>query len=46
LAEHLRTEYSTFRRLFEPMLDATGFEIVECEYRGSVHAAYTCLRRA
>jgi SAM-dependent methyltransferase len=45
-AEHLRTEYSTFRWLFEPMLDATGFEIVESEYRGSVYAAYTCLRRA
>jgi hypothetical protein len=28
LAEHIRTEYSTFRWLLEPMLAAAGFEIV------------------
>jgi ubiquinone/menaquinone biosynthesis C-methylase UbiE len=44
-AEHLRTEYSTFRWLFEPMLDAAGFEIVRAEFRGAVYGAYTCVRR-
>ncbi|GAA2450708.1 class I SAM-dependent methyltransferase [Streptomyces macrosporus] len=44
-AEHLRTEYSTFRWLLEPMLDAAGFEIVEAEYEGRLFGTYTCLRR-
>jgi SAM-dependent methyltransferase len=44
-AEHLRTEYSTFRWLFEPMLTATGFEIVEVDFRGFVYGAYTCVKR-
>ncbi|MGK5499272.1 class I SAM-dependent methyltransferase [Streptomyces sp. URMC 125] len=44
-AEHLRTEYSTFRWLLEPMLDAAGFEIVETEYEGRLFGTYTCLRR-
>jgi len=44
-AEHLRTEYSTFRWLLEPMLEAAGFEIVEAEYTGSLYGAYTCVKR-
>jgi ubiquinone/menaquinone biosynthesis C-methylase UbiE len=44
-AEHLRTEYSTFRWLLEPMLDAAGFEIVEADYPGSLYGAYTCVKR-
>jgi SAM-dependent methyltransferase len=44
-AEHIRTEYSTFRWLFEPMLLAAGFEIVDAEFRRSVYGAYTCVRR-
>jgi ubiquinone/menaquinone biosynthesis C-methylase UbiE len=44
-AEHLRTEFSTFRWLLEPMLDATGFDIVTSEFVRSVYGAYTCLRR-
>jgi ubiquinone/menaquinone biosynthesis C-methylase UbiE len=44
-AEHLRTEFSTFRWLLEPMLDATGFEIVQVAYRGPIYGAYTCVRR-
>jgi ubiquinone/menaquinone biosynthesis C-methylase UbiE len=44
-AEHLRTEFSTFRWLLEPMLDATGFDIVTSEFDRSVYGAYTCLRR-
>lgn len=44
-AEHIRTEHSTFRWLFEPMLVAAGFEIVDSEFRGSVYGAYTCVKR-
>lgn len=45
LAEHLRSEFSTFTWLLEPMLEQTGFEILEREVRASVYAAYTCRRR-
>jgi ubiquinone/menaquinone biosynthesis C-methylase UbiE len=45
LAEHIRGEHSTFRWLLEPMLAATGFEVVAAEFRGSVYGAYTCRRR-
>jgi ubiquinone/menaquinone biosynthesis C-methylase UbiE len=45
-AEHLRTEHSTFRWLLEPMLAATGFEIVRADYRGSIYGAYTCVKHA
>ncbi|OEU91742.1 hypothetical protein DB35_08455 [Streptomyces abyssalis] len=44
LAEHIRTEHSTFRWLFEPMLTATGFEITDSSFRGSVYASYTCVK--
>lgn len=44
-AEHIRTEHSTYRWLFEPMLAAAGFEIVSAEYRRSLYGAYTCIRR-
>jgi ubiquinone/menaquinone biosynthesis C-methylase UbiE len=45
LAEHVRTEHSTYRWLFEPMLDAAGFDILDVEYRRSVYGAYTCVKR-
>lgn len=45
LAEHVRTEHSTFRWLFEPMLTAAGFEITDCAFRASVYASYTCVKR-
>lgn len=44
-AEHLRSEFSTFTWLLEPMLERTGFEIVEREVRASIYTAYTCRRR-
>ncbi len=44
LAEHVRTEYSTFRWLFEAMLQRTGFEILEVEYRRHAYGDYTCRR--
>jgi hypothetical protein len=43
--EHIRSEFSTCRWLLEPMLAAAGFEIADCEYRGRVYGAYTCVKR-
>jgi ubiquinone/menaquinone biosynthesis C-methylase UbiE len=43
-AEHLRTEFSTFRWLLEPMLAAAGFAIVTGDFEGSVYGAYTCIK--
>jgi len=44
-AEHIRSEHSTFTWLLEPMLERTGFTIVERSVRAGVYAAYTCRRR-
>jgi hypothetical protein len=44
-AEHIRTEFSTFRWLLEPMLAAAGFEIADVAYQGRLYGAYTCVRR-
>ena len=43
-AEHIRTEFSTFQWLLEPMLAATGFEILSAEFRGRLYGAYTCVK--
>jgi ubiquinone/menaquinone biosynthesis C-methylase UbiE len=45
LAEHIRSEHSTFRWLFEPMLAAAGFEIIDVEYRAAVYGSYLCGKR-
>ncbi|MGI6870014.1 class I SAM-dependent methyltransferase [Amycolatopsis sp. 3B14] len=45
LAEHVRTEHSTFRWLLEPMLDAVGFEVLDVQFTGRVYGAYTCQKR-
>jgi ubiquinone/menaquinone biosynthesis C-methylase UbiE len=45
-AEHIRTEFSTFRWLLEPILAAAGFEIVTAEFSGRLYGAYTCVKRA
>lgn len=42
LAEHVRTEHSTFTWLFEPMLEHAGFAILDREYVRGAYAAYTC----
>jgi ubiquinone/menaquinone biosynthesis C-methylase UbiE len=42
---HLRTEYSTFRWLLEPMLDAAGFDILAADFHRSIYGAYACVRR-
>jgi SAM-dependent methyltransferase len=44
-AEHIRTEHSTYRWLFEPMLDAAGFDIVAVDYEARLYGAYTCIKR-
>lgn len=43
-AQHVRTEHSTFRWLFEPMLRRAGFEILTVDYEASIYGAYTCAR--
>jgi SAM-dependent methyltransferase len=44
-ATHIRTEHSTFRWLFEPVLTAVGLEIVTVDFVRSLYGAYTCVRR-
>jgi ubiquinone/menaquinone biosynthesis C-methylase UbiE len=43
-AEHIRTEFSTYRWLLEPMLAATGFEIVTAKFQGRLYGGYTCVK--
>ena len=45
LAEHIRTEHSTYRWLLEPMLEAAGFEVVDASFSGQFFGAYTCVKR-
>ena len=45
-AEHLRTEFSTFRWLLEPMLAAAGFTVITTDFDGSIYGAYTCVKAA
>jgi SAM-dependent methyltransferase len=46
LSEHVRTEYSTFTWLFEPMLERAGFDIREKVLsENKIFAAYFCVRR-
>ena len=44
-AEHIRTEFSTFRWLLEPMLAAAGFEVVTVDFDRRLYGAYTCVKR-
>jgi hypothetical protein len=43
-AEHIRTEFSTYRWLIEPMLAAAGFEIVTAGFAGKLYGAHTCVK--
>jgi SAM-dependent methyltransferase len=43
-AEHIQTEYSTYRWLLEPMLAVAGFEIVRVRYDRRLYGAYTCVK--
>ena len=42
LAEHVRIEFSTYRWLFEPMLERVGFQILDVDYVRRAYGAYTC----
>ena len=45
LAEHVRTEHSTFTWLLEPMLERAGFEVRPRSLSDDgIYAAYTCVR--
>jgi ubiquinone/menaquinone biosynthesis C-methylase UbiE len=41
-AVHIRSEHSTYRWLFEPLLATAGFTILNVEYRRAVYGAYLC----
>lgn len=42
LNNHFREEFSTYDFLMEPMLEQTGFEILDASYKDEFYAAYTC----
>lgn len=43
---HIRTEYSTFSWLLEPMLERAGFAIEEVDHSpAQVYSAYVCVKR-
>jgi hypothetical protein len=42
LAEHVRSEFSTYSWLLDSVLDRTGFEILERTFRRSAYGTYTC----
>jgi ubiquinone/menaquinone biosynthesis C-methylase UbiE len=45
LETHMREEYSTYRWLFEPMLEKAGFEILDAQPIASrVYTSYTCVK--
>jgi SAM-dependent methyltransferase len=44
LAEHVRSEHSTFTWLLEPMLGAAGFQVVDRQVRRGVYTSYLCRR--
>lgn len=42
LAEHVRTEFSTYSWLMEPLIERAGFQILTRDYRRRAYATYTC----
>jgi ubiquinone/menaquinone biosynthesis C-methylase UbiE len=44
-ADHIRGEHSTYRFLFEPLLEAAGFDIVDVTYEAGLFGSYTCVKR-
>jgi SAM-dependent methyltransferase len=44
LAEHVRSEFSTYSWLFEPMLERAGFTILDRRYVRRAYGAFTCRR--
>jgi ubiquinone/menaquinone biosynthesis C-methylase UbiE len=45
LVVHVRDEFSTYSWLLEPMLERSGFRILERHFRKHVYGAYTCQRK-
>ena len=45
LAEHVRTEFSTYSWLLEPMLARVGLDVRDRSFVRSAYGAYTCVRR-
>jgi ubiquinone/menaquinone biosynthesis C-methylase UbiE len=43
-AGHIRTEYSTYRWLLEPLIEKAGFEITDVRFRGRAFGDYTCVK--
>ena len=46
LATHVRTEFSTYRWLLEPMIERAGFTIEDRHFRRGVYGSYTCRKIA
>jgi SAM-dependent methyltransferase len=44
LTTHVRTEFSTYSWLLEPMIEHAGLAILDRQYRRSAYATYTCER--
>lgn len=42
LHRHFREEFSTYGFVLEPMLEQSGFEILDATYRDGFYASYTC----
>lgn len=45
LADHMRGEFSTYSWLLDVILDRTGFDIVDRQFRRGAYGAYSCRRR-
>jgi hypothetical protein len=39
---HLRSEHSTYRAVFDSLIESAGFRIVDVKIRRSIYANYTC----
>jgi ubiquinone/menaquinone biosynthesis C-methylase UbiE len=44
-ATHIRTEFSTYRWLLEPLLRTTGFDIIDSTVHNQIYATYTCRKK-
>ena len=46
LADHVRSEFSTYSWLLDVLLDRAGFDVVDRSFRRGAYGAYTCIRRS
>lgn len=42
---HVRTEFSTYRWLLEPLLEVAGFAVVDSSVTRRIYATYSCVKR-